>query len=80
VKGELVEATGDVPDIEVQINGSDMPLPLYADLLEVEVQDDTEAPSACKLSLVAWDDAKIDLSRIDAALFDMGSELEIKLG
>jgi phage protein D len=75
-----VEPTSEVPDIEVRIDNKDLPAALYAALLDVDVQDDTEAPSACRLSFVAWDEEKIDVSRIDDTLFDMGKMIEIKLG
>lgn len=75
-----MQATGEIADIAVLINGAELPPGLYADLLDVDVQDDTEAPSACKVSFLAWDEAKTDVSKVDNALFDMGGEIEVKLG
>lgn len=69
-----------VADIAVLVNGAELPAELYASLLDVSVKDDTDSPSELTLSLVAWDDEKIDVSRVDDPLFDMGSEIEIKLG
>lgn len=75
-----MEPLSDSPAIEVLINNARLPPELYAGLLDVSVQDDMEAPSAVALSFVAWDDVRLDVSRVDDKRFDMGSEIEVRLG
>jgi phage protein D len=75
-----VPETNAVPDIAVLIDGTELSSAAYADLLDVEVQDDTEALSACTLSLAAWDDEQVALAYVDDATFAVGGELEVKLG
>ncbi|WP_437275933.1 contractile injection system protein, VgrG/Pvc8 family [Sorangium sp. So ce375] len=75
-----MESGSDVPSIEVRLDGKPWPAPYWDALVDVDVQDDTEGPSACKISFIAWDDEKTDVSRVDDKLFDMGKAIEIDLG
>lgn len=68
------------PDVAVLVNGNQLSSQAYADLVEVSVQQDTEALSACTLQLSAWDDKKVDLAWVDSDTFAIGGELEVKLG
>lgn len=69
-----------VPDIEVLFDKQDMPRQAYTDLLSVQVQEDTEALSACTITLAAWDDERVELSWVDEEKFAVGVGVEIKLG
>ena len=67
--GAIAQASSSAPDVGVRVNGRDLPARAYTDLLDVRVEDDTEALSACTVRLAAWDDAKIDFAWVDDALF-----------
>jgi len=67
-----------LPDVEVRINDAALPDEVYLGL-DVEVQDDTEALSACTLTLSVQPDGGEEIEWVDAELFAVGGELEVKL-
>lgn len=69
-----------VESVRVKIDGADLPARAYADLLEVSVQDDVEAPSMFTLRLVTWDDEKLAISWADDDRFAIGRAVEVSLG
>ncbi|APR87703.1 Phage protein D [Minicystis rosea] len=69
-----------VEGVRVKIDGADLPARVYADLLEVSVQDDVEAPSMFTLRLVTWDDDKLAISWADDDRFAIGRAVEVSMG
>lgn len=68
------------PTVNVFINGSRLPIEIKTDLLAVNVSEDLEAPGMFTLELVSWNLAKSQLTWVDNNLFDVGNEVEIKMG
>jgi phage protein D len=75
-----VPIKNEVPDLAVLINGAELPAHAYADLIDLQVQDDTEALSACTIAIAAWDDQRVSLAWVDDERFAVGGGIEIKLG
>ena len=67
-------------NVSVTIDGSDLPLAAYRDLLQVSVQDDVEVPSVFTLTLVSWDDRLEKISWADSPLFALGGNVVVSLG
>lgn len=67
-----------IPDVEVRINDAALPEEAYP-RLDVEVQDDTEALSACTLTLRVQPEGGEKIQWVDDDLFAVGGELEVKL-
>jgi len=70
----------DLPDLNVRVNGSALPLAAEADLRSVTVQEDLAALNMFTLELHNWDDERLRVSWSDSALFAVGNEVEIWLG
>ncbi|TYQ30990.1 phage late control D family protein [Pseudanabaena sp. UWO310] len=68
------------PNVEVLIQGQKLSTKSDADLLEVTVFEDIDAPSMFTLEFLSWDLAKSKFTWIDDSLFDIGNEVEIKMG
>ena len=73
-----------VPDFEIRIDGSSLPVDFKTRLVRLVVDDDTTIPSMFTLEfadLAEKDKPQIkpNLS-VDESLFDLGNEVEIKLG
>lgn len=69
-----------VGDVRVKIDGADLPAKAYADLLEVTVHEDIEAPSMFTLRLGTWDDGALAMTWADDTLFTPGKSAEVSLG
>ncbi len=69
-----------VASFEVRIGGAALPAAAAADLTEVSVLEDVEAPSMFTLRLVNWDQEKIRVSWSDDKLFAEGGEVEVRMG
>ena len=70
----------DLPDLEVRVNGSALPLAAEADLRSVTVQEDLQVLSMFTLELHNWDEERLRVSWSDSPLFAIGNEVEIWLG
>jgi phage protein D len=70
----------DTASVGVRIDGRELPLKAYADLLAVSVQDDVDAASMFTLKLLTWDPDTLKLSWADDELFKLGAEVEVQLG
>ncbi|APR86358.1 Phage protein D [Minicystis rosea] len=69
-----------VAAVGVKINGQNLPAAAYADLLEVSVEEDIEAPSVFTLRLITWDESKLSISWADNDLFTLGNQVEVSFG
>lgn len=69
-----------VPDIAILAGGVELRAAFFADFIQAEVHEDTEDTSQCTISFVAWNQERQRVDLVDESIFDMGSELEIKLG
>lgn len=72
--------TSELPDIDIHINGTKLPLPAQQDVFAVTVQEDLDAPSMFSLELYNWDMEKLAITWSDAKLFEPGNEIKIWLG
>lgn len=74
--------TGDdrIPDLRVNIDGSDLSAQLYDDLLEVIVDDDAELPSMATLRLIGSAENDSERSILDDERFSPGRPITIELG
>lgn len=70
----------ELPDIEIHINGAELPRKAQQDLFAVTVQEDLNAPSMFSLDLYNWDIDKLKITWSDDKLFEPGNEVEIWLG
>ncbi|GJD18496.1 hypothetical protein RIVM261_034520 [Rivularia sp. IAM M-261] len=68
------------PNLKILIQGKPLVPEIEADLVSVSVSEDLEAPSMFDLKLVTWDVAKQEMTWVDNKLFDVGNEVEIKMG
>lgn len=68
------------PEFTVRVNGSALPNAAAADLIQVHVLDDVDAPSMFALTLPAWDTVQMKPKWIDDKLFDEGNTVEIEVG
>ncbi|MFP2925248.1 phage late control D family protein [Pyxidicoccus sp. 3LG] len=70
----------DTASVSVKVDGTELPLKAYADLLSVSVRDDVDAASMFELQLLTWDPDALTISWADDALFKVGAEVEIQFG
>ncbi len=68
------------PNVEVLIQGRKLPAKTAADLVAVQVFEDIDAPSMFALELMTWDLRQEKFTWVDDDAFDVGNEVEIKLG
>ncbi len=68
------------PEFAIRINGSPLPAAAVADLSQLSVLDDVDAPGMFTLTLAAWDTAQMKPKWIDDPLFREGGVTEIALG
>ena len=68
------------PILRVTIDQTDMPQGAYADLLDLSVVDDLEAPSMFTLRLLAWDELSAKLTWVDDDRFSIGKPVDIGIG
>lgn len=69
-----------IPEVAITLHGTALPSRAYDDLLEVSVEDHLDGPSAFTLRLAAGTAQTADFAWADDALFNVGTEIEIKLG
>jgi phage protein D len=69
-----------IPDVSILINGNELPSRAYQDLLDIRVQDALKGPSSFTLRLSAWNGERLDFGWADEDLFDIGGEIEIRIG
>ncbi|NER93779.1 MAG: phage late control D family protein [Symploca sp. SIO1B1] len=69
-----------LPNTHILIQGKPLSPVASADLLSVTVSEDLEVPSMFELELVSWDLAKGKFTWVDDDLFEVGNEVEIKMG
>ncbi len=69
-----------LPNTHILIQGKRLSALAKADLVSVTVSEDLEVPSMFELELVSWDLAKGKFTWVDDDLFDVGNEVEIKMG
>jgi uncharacterized protein len=69
-----------IPDVDVRVNGTTLPLAAQADLRGVTVEDDVDALSMFALELYNWDDRTLAVSWSDSPLFAVGNEVVVRLG
>ncbi|MFP2900085.1 phage late control D family protein [Corallococcus sp. 4LFB] len=69
-----------VPDVQVRINGQELPRRARLDLLEARMHEDVGMVSLFTLQLHCWDESTQALSWVDDPLFALGNTLELSLG
>jgi phage protein D len=70
-----------VPDFEVSIDGSPLPLEAQAHVIDLTVDDDAGLPSMFTLGLAGADDREQELPWIDdRELFAVGNTVQVKMG
>jgi len=70
-----------LPDFEILVNGTPLPVKAAAHVVEVSVEQDTELPDMFSLEIVASDDLEDVFEWVDdAELFAVGNVVEVKLG
>lgn len=69
-----------VPDYQIKINGSDLKAKELADVMEVHVYQDVDAPAMFTIQFVNWDVASSKVTWSDQKMCREGSEVEIALG
>ncbi|WP_017718393.1 phage late control D family protein [Kamptonema formosum] len=69
-----------VPQIQVLIKGTRLPLNAEADLISATVSEDLEALGMFALEMVNWDTIKGKVTWSDSALFDVGNQVELQMG
>jgi phage protein D len=69
-----------VGDLQIRVNGREVPLAVRADVASVTVVDDVAALSMVELVLHNWDADQLAVTWSDASLFAPGAEVEVWLG
>ena len=70
-----------VPDFEIAINGSPLPMQTIVHVMDITVDDDVSLPGMFTLVLTASDDQEEQMPWIDdQELFAVGNPVEIKMG
>ncbi|HBE16255.1 MAG TPA: hypothetical protein DEG17_25095 [Cyanobacteria bacterium UBA11149] len=68
------------PKLDILVNGAALSLPAKFAMEKVEVSEDLEALGMFSFQIIAWDVAKNQVTWIDSDLFDIGNQVEIKMG
>ncbi|MBD2438757.1 phage late control D family protein [Nostoc sp. FACHB-110] len=68
------------PRLQILVQGKPLKAEIEADLISALVSEDLEAPSMFELQLVTWDIVKQQITWVDDNIFDIGNEVEIKMG
>lgn len=68
------------PEFTVQVNGDALPNDAVADVHELSVLEDVDAPSMFSITLLAWDSVDMKPKWIDHKLFREGNPVEIGIG
>jgi phage protein D len=69
-----------VPDLDIRVNGTRLPVTAEDDIRSVSVVEDLNALSMFTLVLYNWDHVKLAVSWSDAKLFAIGADVQISLG
>jgi phage protein D len=72
--------TGALPDFDIKINGTALPLPALQDVRAVTVEESVGEPAWFTVELSNWDDEKLQVSYSDGSLFAIGGDVQISLG
>ena len=72
--------TSGLPDINIRINGSDLPDAVQPDIMSVTVHEDLDAASMFAIKLYNWDQNTLEFTWSDDARFAPGNEVELWLG
>jgi uncharacterized protein len=70
----------DIPEATVFVNGVELPPRAYQDLLDINIEDQLDGPSAFTLKFSAWNGERLDFGWADEPLLAIGGEVEIRLG
>lgn len=65
------------PAFRVRINNLELPLDAKADLIEVNILEDVDAPDMATFSLMCWDGFKMKIKWIDDNLIKEGNPVEM---
>lgn len=68
------------PRLQILVQGKPLKTEIEFDLISALVSEDLEAPSMFELRLVTWDIIKQQMTWVDDTVFDVGNEVEIKMG
>lgn len=68
------------PEFRLRVDGTDLPVEVAADVIEVEVLLDVSAPSMFAVRMKNWDPDKFQVTWADDSLFAEGAEVEILMG
>jgi phage protein D len=68
------------PEFEIRVNGAPLDLKAAADVSQLNVLDDVDAPGMFTITLPAWDTAEMKPKWIDDKLFQEGNPVEIAFG
>ncbi|MDQ3908748.1 MAG: contractile injection system protein, VgrG/Pvc8 family [Acidobacteriota bacterium] len=69
-----------VPDFEVLVNGSPLPVEVAAHVVALSVEEDTELPDMFSMEIVTSEELENEFEWIDDELFSVGNSVEVKMG
>ncbi|MDB9315287.1 hypothetical protein PN462_19385 [Spirulina sp. CS-785/01] len=69
-----------IPNIKILIQGQKLPSKADSDLVAVQVFEDIEVPSMFTLDFITWDLSQGKFTWVDDDHFEVGNEVEIKMG
>lgn len=69
-----------IPSLKITVGTSEVPAEAYADLLDVRVEEDIDAPAMFALRFLSWDAKKLALSWVDDSRFAPATPVVIELG
>jgi phage protein D len=69
-----------VAEFRLRVDGTDLPVEVAAQVVEVEVLLDVSAPSMFAVRIINWDPDKLQVTWADDSLFAEGAEVEILMG
>jgi uncharacterized protein len=68
------------PEFSLRINGAQMPVDAFADLISLRVVEDVDAMGMLALMIKGWDGVEMKVKWIDSDLFREGNPVEVKMG
>ncbi len=69
-----------IPELQVRINGQELPAETRADLIGVSVLDDVTSIGTFTFTVLCWNGVEMRPRWIDDKMFDAGNSIEIKMG
>jgi phage protein D len=69
-----------LPDFDIKVNGTSLPVKARRDIRSVTVHEDVTALSMFTIELYNWDEEDLKVSWSDSQFFTLGNEVEISLG